>query len=239
MLELHPEGRIESGIEHLIAGKRYAFLALVGERYPARLGAAVENEPGYYPIPEELAHGESMLAVQQMADRMNRELGLSDKEAGRLVASTFAAGRVNLPQPDTGALKRLPARRAAVGCRNATLERIFANPPPRGSLIRFTDGKLKPRPEKGLASWLTSNNSGILVSLRRTSRQIVLRVQSPDSTAHHFRTFDLASPLAFSVERIPVPGELIDINILPTKLRSAERRRQALHEPSRPPANPR
>jgi hypothetical protein len=49
--ELTAEVRFESGIDALVAGKRYAFLAIVGDRYVARLGAAVADEPGYYPIP--------------------------------------------------------------------------------------------------------------------------------------------------------------------------------------------
>ena len=45
--ELTAEVRFESGIDALVAGKRYAFLAIVGDRYVARLGAAVADEPGY------------------------------------------------------------------------------------------------------------------------------------------------------------------------------------------------
>jgi len=43
----------------------------------------------------------------------------------------------------------------------------------------------------------------------------------------YYRTFDVASPLTFYVETIPVPGELIDLDLLPSRLRSLERRARA------------
>ena len=88
---------------------------------------------------------------------------------------------MNIPQPDAAALQRLPARKAVISRRNETLERILKNPPPRGAVIRFTDGKLRPRPpaERGMPAWLASNNTGVLVSVRKSSGSIRL----PDSLA--------------------------------------------------------
>ncbi len=172
-----------------------------------------------------------MLEMQKHADALNAELGLSARAAGELVATTFAAGRVNIPQPDAAALQRLPARKAVISRRNETLERILKNPPPRGAVIRFTDGKLRPRPpsERGMPAWLASNNTGVLVSVRKSSGSIRLRMESWNAAGgdDYYRTFDVASPLTFYVETIPVPGELIDLDLLPSRLRSLERRARA------------
>lgn len=92
--ELTAEGRFESGLDNLVAGKRFAFLAVVGENYPARLGAAVENEPGYYPIPEFWAHADSFDAMQAHADRLNAEMGITEREAEHLVLTSMSAGSV-------------------------------------------------------------------------------------------------------------------------------------------------
>lgn len=92
--ELTAEGRFESGIDDLVAGKRFAFLAIVGENYPARLGAAVEHEPGYYPIPEFWAHADSLADMQAHADHLNAEMGFSVRDAEHLVLTSMSAGIV-------------------------------------------------------------------------------------------------------------------------------------------------
>lgn len=86
---LTSEGRYESGLDQLLAGKRFAFVAIIGSVHPAALGAAVENEPGHYPVPEAWAYSDSLDEMQQHADELNAEMGLSPLEAGRLVATTF------------------------------------------------------------------------------------------------------------------------------------------------------
>lgn len=236
--ELTAEGRFESGLDALVAGKRYAFLAIVGDRHPARLGAAVENEPGYYPIPEAWAHADSMLEMQKHADFLNARLGLSTKDAGKLVASTFAAGRVDRPQPDAAALRRRATRRAKAARPNETLQHILRKPPPRGAIIRFTDGRPRPRNHDDRPKWRALNDSGVLVSIRKDSGEIVLRVGPPEGPGvdTRYETFDHASTLTFSVERIPVPGEMIDIDMLPTPRRTRQRGVQRI--PARPSQSP-
>lgn len=111
--ELTAEGRFESGLNELLAGKRHAFLAVIGDRFPAALGVAVEHEPGYYPVPEVWAHSDCMREMQLHADRLNSAMRIDDREAAKIVATTFAAGKVDQTAADRATRQRLAARRAA------------------------------------------------------------------------------------------------------------------------------
>lgn len=83
----------ELEIEALWAGKHWAYVPVIGVYYPARLGVACANEPGYSPIPEHWANGEYP-EMQAEADRLYRARGIDEREAGRIIASSMAAGKV-------------------------------------------------------------------------------------------------------------------------------------------------
>lgn len=203
IVELTAEGRFESGLDALVEGKRFAFLAVIGERYAARLGAAVEGEPGYYPVPEVWAHSDCMKTLQDHADRLNAHMGLSREDAARVVASTFAAGKVQRPQPDAAARKRLTARLAARKRQNPTLERVIGNPPPIGTKIRFTDFSPQPSTAEPSAvnAWNRSNGIGEFFAAQTQPLQITLRIGAgvPGRTPT-LRTFEASCGLAFYVE---------------------------------------
>jgi len=88
--KLTPEGRFESGIDSLVEGKEWAFVAVLGQDHPAALGCAVRGERGYYPIPEAWCHGDDLAEMQLHADELNREAGMDERQAAALIATTFA-----------------------------------------------------------------------------------------------------------------------------------------------------
>jgi hypothetical protein len=83
----------ELGISELMAGKAYAYTAIMsGDVYG--LGLAVANEPGYHPIPLHWANFPTFDSAHGEADRLNRELlDLNERAAARIVCSSMAAGR--------------------------------------------------------------------------------------------------------------------------------------------------
>jgi hypothetical protein len=87
------EGKFESGILDLCAGKVYAFVAVLapgrGETY--QLGIAVANEAGYHPVPLHWAHADTMEEMQAEATRLNAEMGLDEGRAALIVASSMCA----------------------------------------------------------------------------------------------------------------------------------------------------
>ncbi|MDZ4053101.1 MAG: hypothetical protein U1E24_07530 [Phenylobacterium sp.] len=226
--ELTSEGRFESGLDSLVSGKRYAFLAVIGERYAARLAAAVENEPGYYPIPEALAHADSMLELQRHADRLNADMGLDTREAGRLVATTFAAGPARNTKAEAAIRERAARRQRARAHYNPSFQRILDQPPPLGSSIRFTDET--PRPlsasARALEAWQAANGVGVLVAVQKARRSIMIRLgPAPGAGVRpNFRTFDATTPLVFTVERRLAPDEAFNLALAPGRLRKAAAR---------------
>jgi hypothetical protein len=62
--KLSKEGRFECGLDDIVRNKVWAFVAVVGKHYGARLGVAIANEQGYNPIPEFWAHSDSLDDMQ-------------------------------------------------------------------------------------------------------------------------------------------------------------------------------
>jgi hypothetical protein len=93
MKKLSPEGRFESGVDELLKDKVWAFTVVLGKNYNFRLGAAVANEPGYYPVPEHWCNGEDYNEMYQHVDELNLEKGLSLEEALEIVCSSMVASR--------------------------------------------------------------------------------------------------------------------------------------------------
>lgn len=85
------EGRFECGLDERIAHKTWAFTAVVGVDYPARLGVSVANEPGYIPIPEYWCHADSWEEMEAHADELNEAEGLDANTALRIVCFSMAA----------------------------------------------------------------------------------------------------------------------------------------------------
>jgi hypothetical protein len=83
-------GIIELGIEQLFAGKIWAYTPVISENGFA-LGIAVANEAGYNRVPEFWCHGDSYEVMSDHCNALNRERGLDDDIAARIVCSTFAA----------------------------------------------------------------------------------------------------------------------------------------------------
>lgn len=91
----------EMEIEDKWAGKLWAYTPTVLGRESAAgdncfgLGIAVANESGYTPLPIYWANFETYDAAADDADRLNKERGLDDEEAIRIICSSMAAGKVN------------------------------------------------------------------------------------------------------------------------------------------------
>lgn len=95
--KLSAEGRFEAGVDEIMAGKVFAFVAVVGENYPWRLGCAVANERGYNPVPEFWANGDDMDEFHAHADELNEAMGLDKNAALNIIASTMG-GRRYVPE---------------------------------------------------------------------------------------------------------------------------------------------
>ena len=89
MKKLSFEGRHECGLNAIVAGKDYAFVAVLGEEHPARIGVAIRNEPGYYPVPEHWAHADTLEDMQAHVDELNAEAGLTLREAAVIIATSM------------------------------------------------------------------------------------------------------------------------------------------------------
>ena len=92
-----------------------------------------------------------------------------------------------------------------------------------GSLVRYSDGRPRPpdRFARKLAAWQNTNGSGMLI--RKTPARDLGRVTIPDAFTLHVgsygsegvvvlvvqRIYDVTSPLAFSVESSPRPGQVL------------------------------
>lgn len=90
------EGVVESGLYDLVAGKLYAYVAVLNGKAgepPYRMGVAVANEPGYYPVPIAWCYAEEgkgmYEAMRDHARELNAELGLSIEEELKIVASSM------------------------------------------------------------------------------------------------------------------------------------------------------
>lgn len=87
------EGRFECGMDAVIAGKAWAFVAVMPPKGgpAAALGLAIANEAGYTPVPLHWCHADSWAEMEAHAEALNRAEGISDDAATRIVCSTFAA----------------------------------------------------------------------------------------------------------------------------------------------------
>jgi hypothetical protein len=89
MQKLTAEGRFEAGIDGIVAGKVWAFVAA----YPPRtdicgLGIAIANEPGFYPVPLTWANG-TFDEMSDHADELNLAEGLNIMAATKIVLSSM------------------------------------------------------------------------------------------------------------------------------------------------------
>jgi hypothetical protein len=89
MKEFTIEGRFECGLDAAVAGKVWCFVNVNGERYAARLGVAVANEPGYIPIPEHWAHADTYDEMDRHAEALNIAEGIDVRTAALIVISTM------------------------------------------------------------------------------------------------------------------------------------------------------
>lgn len=83
------EGRFECGFDAIVKNKVWAFVAVVGDNYGARLGVAIANESGYCPIPEFWANADTIDVMQAHADELNQAEGKSPREAAEIICSTM------------------------------------------------------------------------------------------------------------------------------------------------------
>ncbi len=81
------EGRFECGLDDVVAGKVWAFVAIVGS--PMRLGVAIANERGYVPIPTTWCHGDDYDEMNRHVEELNKAEGIDRDTAGRIVASSM------------------------------------------------------------------------------------------------------------------------------------------------------
>ena len=88
-------GRIECGLDSIVAGKCWAFVPVLHRHGGFGLGVAVANEPGYYPIAHFWCHADSYAEASDHAAALNAAEGLNVEVAMRVVCSSMAAGRLN------------------------------------------------------------------------------------------------------------------------------------------------
>lgn len=86
------EGRFEAGLDDAIAGKMWAYIAIVGNPYT--LGVAVANESGYIPIPTHWCNGDDYAEMDAYADELNARENIDRDLATRIIASGMAKGKV-------------------------------------------------------------------------------------------------------------------------------------------------
>jgi hypothetical protein len=86
------EGRFECGLDEIVKGKAFAFVAVsnIEPHMPHyRLGVAIANERGYYPVPAHWAHSDSYDQMSAHADELNKAEGLEPKAAAMIVCSSM------------------------------------------------------------------------------------------------------------------------------------------------------
>lgn len=93
MKQLSNEAIFEMDIEEKFAGKLWAYVPVIGDKFEARLGIAVANEAGYCPVPEFWANG-SYSEMSAEADRLNEARGMAKDEAFNIIISSMASGKV-------------------------------------------------------------------------------------------------------------------------------------------------
>jgi hypothetical protein len=86
---LTKEGRFECGLDDAVKGKVWCFVNVVGENYPARLGIAFANEPGYCPIPEFWCHADNYNELDRHAEELNKAEGIDVLQAAKIVCSSM------------------------------------------------------------------------------------------------------------------------------------------------------
>lgn len=94
--KLSMEGRFECGLDDVVKNKVWAFVAVVGEHSPARLGIAIANEQGYNPIPEYWAHGDDLHELQAHADELNEAEGKDKRLAAEIICSTMGGRKIGI-----------------------------------------------------------------------------------------------------------------------------------------------
>jgi hypothetical protein len=94
--KLSAEGRFECGLDESVKGKVWAFVAVVGEHFGARLGIAFANEQGYCPIPEHWANAERLDEMQDHADELNEAEGKDKRIAAEIVCSTMGGRKIGI-----------------------------------------------------------------------------------------------------------------------------------------------
>lgn len=80
------EAHIEAIVEQWGGGKRIAFTALAAT---GTLGIAVENEPGYYAVPDYWHQDPNYDSLSAYADELNAAIGLSPPAASDIVVSSM------------------------------------------------------------------------------------------------------------------------------------------------------
>jgi hypothetical protein len=121
------EGRFECGLDDIVKGKVWCFVNVVGENYPARLGVAIANEPGYVPIPEFWCHADDYSELDRHAEELNNAEGIDVREAARIVLSS---------------MRPAPAKRDNVECEHCGGDGIE----PAGISFDAGDGEGEDRP---------------------------------------------------------------------------------------------
>jgi len=90
---LHPftrAARQHARIDEVVAGREWAYVAVIGQRHNAALAIAFLGEPDYYRIPDDYVHGDSLREMQRHADELNHAEGVDRDAAARIVVSTAA-----------------------------------------------------------------------------------------------------------------------------------------------------
>jgi hypothetical protein len=88
------DARFDCGLDDVVNGKLWAFVAVVDGR-GIGLGIACANEPGYIPVPRSFCSGETYDAMHAHAMELNRDEGLTEEAAMRIICSSMAAGRLH------------------------------------------------------------------------------------------------------------------------------------------------
>jgi hypothetical protein len=96
-----------------VSDRRRAYFARLGDSGKWTLGIVTENEPGYHAVRKDSDVGGDYpdeLAAKEVADDLNRRLGLDARDVAMIVASSIRVSDVRQETEDGSTLRRRPNR---------------------------------------------------------------------------------------------------------------------------------
>lgn len=110
--KLNPASRFECGLDAMLGPKAYAFFPVTNRTSFVGLAVGWKEREGYFEIPLLSCHSDSYPEMESYAGELNREAGLSSRDASAIAAKAWALGPIDPP-------RQLPAEGAT--CRECAM----------------------------------------------------------------------------------------------------------------------